>query len=153
MAPGEKVRTVTTPSGHRVRLAFPPGRRRRGAGRVVSVLHPNHESRCGDVKVRFVGASTAEGQRLLGNPGVRSWHGVRYTVNPSDNPPEAPTLIYPRVEEIRAVKSDGQPYYHPFEKGAKDYGIPDGYQLVSPSGKTYNLANGSFVVTSKLAEA
>jgi hypothetical protein len=38
---GWKVRTVTTPSGHRVRVAFPPGRRKTGSGRLVSILHPN----------------------------------------------------------------------------------------------------------------
>src|SRR6516225_7649634 len=37
---GWKVRTVTTSGGHRVRVAFPPGRRVKGAGRVVGILHP-----------------------------------------------------------------------------------------------------------------
>lgn len=37
---GWKVRTVTTSGGHRVRVAFPPGRRKTGAGRLVSILHP-----------------------------------------------------------------------------------------------------------------
>lgn len=37
---GWKVRTVTTSGGHRVRVAFPPGRRVKGAGRLVSILHP-----------------------------------------------------------------------------------------------------------------
>ena len=36
---GWKVRTVTAGS-HRVRVAFPPGRRHKGSGRLVSVLHP-----------------------------------------------------------------------------------------------------------------
>lgn len=40
----EKIRTVTTPSGHRVRIAFPPGRRRRGSGRVQGILHPAGEN-------------------------------------------------------------------------------------------------------------
>lgn len=182
--PDEKVRTVTTPSGHQVRLAFPSSRRRRpGAGRVISVLHPNHEdhSHCGDVKVRFVGASTAEGQRLLENPGVRTWHGVRYTVNArrgggmfhgtrttktgkdvsaKRNPaPAGPTLVYPRVEEIRAIKPDGQPYFHPFAAGqkdppftgaAKDYGLPDGTVVETPAGR-YRVADGAFLVTTQLS--
>jgi len=38
---GWKVRTVSTPSGHRVRVAFPKGRRKTGSGRLVSILHPN----------------------------------------------------------------------------------------------------------------
>ena len=37
---GWRVRTVTR-DGHRVRLAFPPGPRRTGSGRLVSILHPN----------------------------------------------------------------------------------------------------------------
>jgi hypothetical protein len=42
---GEKVRTVSR-GGHRVRIAFPPGRRHKGSGRVVEVLHPLHENPC-----------------------------------------------------------------------------------------------------------
>ncbi|MEK7767311.1 MAG: hypothetical protein AAB368_13860, partial [bacterium] len=41
--PGWRVRTVTR-GGHRVRLAFPSGRRVRGAGRVISILHPAGEN-------------------------------------------------------------------------------------------------------------
>lgn len=37
---GWRVRTITEPSGHRVRLAFPPGPRRKGAGKLISILHP-----------------------------------------------------------------------------------------------------------------
>jgi len=37
---GWKVRTVTHPTGHRVRVAFPPGRRHKGSGQLVSILHP-----------------------------------------------------------------------------------------------------------------
>ncbi len=38
---GWRVRTVTPPgSGARVRIAYPPGPRRKGAGRVISILHP-----------------------------------------------------------------------------------------------------------------
>lgn len=38
---GWKVRTVSWPSGHEVRLAFPRGPRKRGSGRLVSILHPH----------------------------------------------------------------------------------------------------------------
>lgn len=44
---GWRVRTITEPSGHRVRLAFPPGPRKRGAGKVVSILHPAAENPTG----------------------------------------------------------------------------------------------------------
>jgi hypothetical protein len=39
--PGWKVRTIAWPSGHEVRLAFPPGRRKRGSGRLIQILHPH----------------------------------------------------------------------------------------------------------------
>jgi hypothetical protein len=42
---GYKVRTVVR-QAHRVRIAYPPGRRIRGAGRVVQVLHPLNENPC-----------------------------------------------------------------------------------------------------------
>ena len=42
---GYRVRTVTR-GGHRVRIAFPPGRRVKGSGQVVEVLHPLHENPC-----------------------------------------------------------------------------------------------------------
>jgi len=38
---GWKVRTVSWPSGHEVRLAFPPGRRKPGSGRLIQILHPH----------------------------------------------------------------------------------------------------------------
>ena len=40
---GWKVRTVAHPSGHQARIAFPPGPRKRGSGRVVEILHPDRE--------------------------------------------------------------------------------------------------------------
>ncbi len=42
---GWKVRTVKA-GKHRVRVAFPPGRRQKGSGRLVSVLHPVGENPC-----------------------------------------------------------------------------------------------------------
>lgn len=160
--PDERVRTITTPTGHQVRVAFPPGPRRRGAGRLVSVLHPNQHTHCGDVKVRFVSPTSDEGARLLANPGLRRRAGLRFLVRGGrarGNPPAAPVLIYPRVEEIRAIKPDGQPYFHRFEVGAKtppftgaakDYGLPDGTALDTPGGR-FTVANGSFLVTTRLA--
>jgi len=41
---GWRVKTLTTKTGHEVRLAFPPGRRKRGSGRLVSILHPHGEN-------------------------------------------------------------------------------------------------------------
>ncbi len=42
---GWKVRTVKA-GAHRVRVAFPPGRKVKGAGRLVSILHPVGENPC-----------------------------------------------------------------------------------------------------------
>jgi len=42
---GWKVRTVKH-GDHRVRVAFPPGRKQAGSGRLVSILHPNGENPC-----------------------------------------------------------------------------------------------------------
>ena len=42
---GYRVRTVTR-AQHRVRIAFPPGRRVKGSGQVVEVLHPRNENPC-----------------------------------------------------------------------------------------------------------
>jgi len=42
---GWKVRTVKH-RDHRVRVAFPPGRKRVGSGRLVSILHPTGENPC-----------------------------------------------------------------------------------------------------------
>ena len=44
---GWRVRTITHPSGHEVRLAFPKGPRKRGSGRLVSILHPHENPGCG----------------------------------------------------------------------------------------------------------
>jgi hypothetical protein len=38
---GWKVRTLETPTGHRVVLAFPKGPRKRGSGRLVEIVHPH----------------------------------------------------------------------------------------------------------------
>jgi hypothetical protein len=42
---GEKVRSVRR-GGHVVRIAFPRGRREKGSGRVIEVLHPVRENPC-----------------------------------------------------------------------------------------------------------
>jgi hypothetical protein len=38
---GYHVRTLSTKSGHEVRLAFPKGPRKKGSGRLISVIHPH----------------------------------------------------------------------------------------------------------------
>lgn len=73
---GWKVRTVR-PSGssrHEVRVAFPPGRRRKGTGKVVEILHPKSENnpRCAISEK----ARTNPGELLIfGNPAARRGQG------------------------------------------------------------------------------
>lgn len=47
---GWHVKTITHPSGHEVRVAFPKGPRKRGSGRLVSILHPHENPGCGLTK-------------------------------------------------------------------------------------------------------
>lgn len=61
---GYKVRTVTHSSGHRVRLAFPPGRRHKGAGRLISILHPS----AGVSNPCATACPLSSSLRALGNP-------------------------------------------------------------------------------------
>jgi hypothetical protein len=41
---GWRARTILTHTGHEIRLGFPPGRRRKGAGRLLQILHPKTEN-------------------------------------------------------------------------------------------------------------
>lgn len=61
---GWKVRTVTHATGHRVRVAFPPGRRTKGSGQLVSILHPL------DGKNPCPNPSACSGRKTLSNPTV-----------------------------------------------------------------------------------
>jgi hypothetical protein len=60
---GWQVKTVTHPSGHQARIAFPPGPRKKGSGRIVEILHPakekNPEPGCIDVYELAVGHAGA----------------------------------------------------------------------------------------------
>lgn len=56
---GYGVGTVTHPSGHQIRIAFPPGPRRKGAGELLEILHPRGESNPCEVN-----RSTARGLAL-----------------------------------------------------------------------------------------
>lgn len=51
---------------HEIRLAFPPGRRRRGAGKVVEILHPKTNPACEKGKCSI--ASNPELLLIFGNP-------------------------------------------------------------------------------------
>lgn len=62
--PGYRVRTVTHPSGHQVRIAFPPGARKKGAGKLVAILHPRSEAnpcRKRNSLLEAIGAGAAQG--------------------------------------------------------------------------------------------
>jgi hypothetical protein len=71
---GWRVRTVSHEK-HRVRVAFPPGRREKGAGRLVSILHPNGENPCG------LRSSNPQELLILGaNPPRRRMNPDKYRV-------------------------------------------------------------------------
>lgn len=72
---GDRVRTITTPTGHRVRVAFPRGPRRKGSSKLVSILHPFGENPNGHecVDVHFAKAGPVDAIQ----------NGVGFRVNPS----------------------------------------------------------------------
>jgi hypothetical protein len=82
---GWKVRTVKH-DGHRVRVAFPPGRRKTGSGRLVSILHPKGENPCAlrssnPAELMIMGANpprrrNAHVYRVIAVP---RWGGTNYT--------------------------------------------------------------------------
>jgi hypothetical protein len=88
---GWKVRTVAHGS-HRVRIAFPPGRKQKGSGRLVSILHP------------------LKGSNPCSNPcSARSTNPAELLVMSANNPPRrrrqnAPSTKYGRVFTLKGVK-------------------------------------------------
>jgi hypothetical protein len=71
---GWRIRTVAHSGGHRVRVAFPPGRRRKGSGKLVSILHPKGERNPCEVnpaELIIVGANPAELIVAGANPKIR----------------------------------------------------------------------------------
>jgi len=65
--PGWRVRTVHS-GAHELRVAFPPGRRRRGSGKLIEILHPAAEKNCG-CRARNPGALVIFGNPEKPNPG------------------------------------------------------------------------------------
>jgi len=78
---GWRVRSITHPSGHVVRVAFPRGPRRKGAGRLVSILHPEGENpRCNRRKPNplldsIIGGLAAGTSVVLASEAVSRWKG------------------------------------------------------------------------------
>ena len=90
---GWRVRTVTQKQ-HQVRIAFPPGPRKKGAGRVVEILHPRAENAaCNRRKMNPIlesilgglaaGASVVASQTYLRRRKTKK-------VKKAENPPEKP---------------------------------------------------------------
>ena len=65
--PGWRVRTVHS-GEHELRVAFPPGKRRQGSGKLVEILHPERERNCG-CRARNPGALVIFGNPEKPNPG------------------------------------------------------------------------------------
>jgi hypothetical protein len=70
---GWKVRSKRV-SRHVLRFAFPPGRRRRGSGKILEILHPKKNPACeeGSCDVRQKAANNPAELLIFGNPGVRA---------------------------------------------------------------------------------
>ena len=76
---GWKVRTVTH-GKHRVRVAFPPGRKQKGSGRLVSILHPlSGTNPCGN-PCTLRSANPAELLIMGANPPRRRKNAGKYVV-------------------------------------------------------------------------
>ncbi len=58
---GWRTRTISHPSGHEIRVAFPPGARRKG-GRLISILHPLKEN------PKYCNGFSGVRTQLLANP-------------------------------------------------------------------------------------
>lgn len=57
---GWRARTIVTHTGHELRLGFPPGRRRKGSGRLLEILHPQSENPSCDVTPQRAAEVAAE---------------------------------------------------------------------------------------------
>lgn len=129
---GGRFRMKRTPGGHLLRFWVPAGRRRRGAGRLVSILHPNPGCRCPNHRARR--------QR---NPPARVEQG-------------APELIG-HEEETRYTRRPGESkfagqYYHR-ERGTRrrQYAIPEGATVQTEAGD-YDVGGGIVTVEGPLRE-
>lgn len=90
---GWRVRTVTPKrSGHEVRIAFPPGRRRKGSGKVLEVLHPKGEKNPKCAISQIAKSNPAE-LLIFGNPSAAA----------------AKRATRERAGKIRAARLNGRP--------------------------------------------
>lgn len=88
---GYKVRTVRQADGTEVRVAFPPGRRRKGSGKVVSILHPKKNARPEKEKTRQQVEAMQD-------------KAVRFLRDVADKPDAADDIEDMSVEEYAAKK-------------------------------------------------
>jgi hypothetical protein len=100
---GWKVRTVAHPSGHRVRIAFPPGRRRKGSGQVISILHP------------IAGANPCANP-CIANPDVVEWVAIQSNRGIAQAWGEASEGYRQRVLESLKVDSAGEHAKKPWKE-------------------------------------
>lgn len=90
---GWRVRTVTPKrSGHEVRIAFPPGPRRKGSGRVLEILHPKGEKNPKCAISQTAKSNPAE-LLIFGNPSTAA----------------AKRATRERAGKIRAARLNGRP--------------------------------------------
>ena len=110
---GWKVRTKMSAT-HMLRIAFPPGARRRGAGKVIEVFHPVNENPCAMQKTRrqnmlrpgdkidwipAVVSRMVEKYEFLRRSGVKHAAAVRETINKSVAGPASIREFRKRLKE------------------------------------------------------
>lgn len=98
-----KYRSKVTPTGHVLRFAFPPGPRRRGAGRLQAILHPKGERRNPDEDATMIYSRVLE---------------IRASKAGMDH----------RCSD--ACRRAGHRYVHRFKTRASIWGLPDGSLVI-----------------------
>lgn len=98
---GWKVRTVSHPSGHQVRVAFPPGTRKRGSGKLVSILHPRRENRC---RQRNTLLEAIAGGAAAGTAVILAQEGIQKIRKPQNNRGETQKFYQTQQSAVQAAK-------------------------------------------------
>lgn len=137
---GWKVRTVKA-GAHRVRVAFPPGRRQKGSGEVVQVLHPRREN---------------PGCTAMKNPAELVLMGA----NPIKKPAYAPTQTRPltKTEAKKKAKDAEKLNGRPFKvvrvtymaTGESGWDITPADTKRNPQRRTNPMLNANFSEDEKL---
>jgi hypothetical protein len=98
---GWRARTILTHTGHEIRLGFPPGRRRKGSGRLLEILHPKSENPSCEVTPQRAAEVAAEHLGEL-NPSELLILGV----NPAEQNPSELLILGAATNPDRSKQKD-----------------------------------------------